>query len=131
MLKPNRSRLVLGSIVMVMAMAWGVYFVLTDTPREVIAAERMPLENLLAEELEHSDAVLTIRPEVSEDGQQVRFWIGYHLDATTDDEQKPSLPFHSKTTNVIVDTESTLVLGLMFDGSSMRAALHEKQDDGV
>ena len=110
---------------MVMAMACGVYFVLTDTPREVIAAERTPLENLLAEELEHSDAVLTIRPEVSEDGQQVRFWIGYHLDATTDDEQ------NSKTTNVIVDTESTLLLGLMFDGSSMRAALHEKQDDGI
>ena len=132
MLNQNRSRLMLGSLVV--AIGCGVYFIVIDTPREVTAVERTPVESLVAEMLEHSDVSLTLRPEVSEDGQQVRLWIGFYVGATTDDEQQPSLPFHSKTTNIIVDTESTLILGLMFEGKpelSMRAGIYKKQDDGA
>ena len=132
MLNQNRSRVMLGSLVM--AMACGVCFIVTDTPRQVIAVERTPVENLVAEMLEHSNVALTLRPEVSEDGQQVRLWIGFYVGATTDDEQQPSLPFRSATSNVILDNDSTtLILGLMFEDKpelSMRASLYEKLDDG-
>ena len=131
MLNRYRLRLTLGSLVM--AMAFGVCFIVTNTPREVIAAESTPLEDLLTEELEISDAALTIRTTVSEKGQ-VRLWIGFYVGATTDDEQQPSLPFRSATSNVILDNDSTtLILGLMFEDKpelSMRASLYEKLDDG-
>ena len=133
MLNQNRSRLMLGSLVV--AIGCGVYFIVIDTPREVTAVERTPVESLVAEMLEHSDVSLTLRPEVSEDGQQVRLWIGFYVGATTDDEQQPSLPFRSATSNVVLDNDSTtLILGLMFEGKpelSMRVNLHKEQDDGA